>query len=51
MLERGDASAEDIDVAMKLGAGMPMGAPVPVLQRTLITDPLAFAQVLWSLRT
>lgn len=26
MLERGDASAEDIDVAMKLGAGLPMGA-------------------------
>ncbi len=25
MLERGDASAEDIDLAMKLGAGYPMG--------------------------
>ena len=25
MLERGDASAEDIDTAMKLGAGYPMG--------------------------
>ncbi|BEI83145.1 hypothetical protein CcaverHIS002_0310130 [Cutaneotrichosporon cavernicola] len=25
MLERGDASAEDIDIAMKLGAGYPMG--------------------------
>ena len=25
MLERGDASARDIDVAMKLGAGYPMG--------------------------
>ena len=25
MLERGDASASDIDVAMKLGAGYPMG--------------------------
>jgi len=25
MVERGDASAEDIDVAMKLGAGYPMG--------------------------
>ncbi|CAH1154629.1 unnamed protein product [Phaedon cochleariae] len=25
MLERGDASAEDIDTAMKLGAGLPMG--------------------------
>ncbi|KAG5678784.1 hypothetical protein PVAND_008422 [Polypedilum vanderplanki] len=25
MLERGDASKEDIDMAMKLGAGMPMG--------------------------
>ena len=25
MLERGDASAADIDVAMKLGAGYPMG--------------------------
>lgn len=26
MVERGDASAEDIDTAMKLGAGLPMGA-------------------------
>ena len=25
MLERGDATAEDIDIAMKLGAGYPMG--------------------------
>lgn len=25
MLERGDATAEDIDTAMKLGAGYPMG--------------------------
>ena len=25
MLERGDASAADIDIAMKLGAGYPMG--------------------------
>ena len=25
MLERGDASARDIDLAMKLGAGYPMG--------------------------
>ena len=25
MLERGDASARDIDTAMKLGAGYPMG--------------------------
>lgn len=25
LLERGDASAKDIDVAMKLGAGYPMG--------------------------
>jgi 3-hydroxyacyl-CoA dehydrogenase len=25
MLERGDATAEDIDAAMKLGAGYPMG--------------------------
>lgn len=25
LLERGDASAEDIDIAMKLGAGYPMG--------------------------
>ena len=25
MLERGDASAKDIDTAMKLGAGHPMG--------------------------
>jgi 3-hydroxyacyl-CoA dehydrogenase len=25
MLERGDASAEDIDIAMKLGTGYPMG--------------------------
>jgi len=25
MLERGDASAKDIDTAMKLGAGYPMG--------------------------
>lgn len=25
MLERGDASAKDIDIAMKLGAGYPMG--------------------------
>jgi 3-hydroxyacyl-CoA dehydrogenase len=25
MLERGDATAKDIDVAMKLGAGYPMG--------------------------
>ena len=25
MLERGDATARDIDVAMKLGAGYPMG--------------------------
>lgn len=25
MLERGDASARDIDIAMKLGAGHPMG--------------------------
>lgn len=25
MLERGDASARDIDIAMKLGAGYPMG--------------------------
>lgn len=25
MLERGDASAADIDIGMKLGAGLPMG--------------------------
>lgn len=25
MLERGDASARDIDIGMKLGAGHPMG--------------------------
>lgn len=25
MLERGDASKEDIDIGMKLGAGYPMG--------------------------
>jgi 3-hydroxyacyl-CoA dehydrogenase len=25
MLERGDATSKDIDVAMKLGAGYPMG--------------------------
>lgn len=25
MVERGDATAEDIDTAMKLGAGYPMG--------------------------
>lgn len=25
MLERGDATLEDIDIAMKLGAGFPMG--------------------------
>lgn len=25
MLERGEASAKDIDIAMKLGAGYPMG--------------------------
>ena len=25
MLERGDASVKDIDIAMKLGAGYPMG--------------------------
>lgn len=25
ILERGEASAKDIDTAMKLGAGMPMG--------------------------
>lgn len=25
LLERGDASARDIDIAMKLGAGYPMG--------------------------
>jgi len=28
MLERGDASAKDIDTAMKLGAGLPMGKPL-----------------------
>lgn len=33
MLERGDASAKDIDTAMKLGAGLPMG-----LSFTLIND-------------
>lgn len=26
MVERGEATAEDIDTAMKLGAGVPMGA-------------------------
>lgn len=33
MVERGDASAEDIDTAMKLGAGLPMGEllPLPLL--------------------
>ena len=25
ILDRGDAKAKDIDIAMKLGAGMPMG--------------------------
>lgn len=30
MLERGDATAEDIDTAMKLGAGLPMG-PIELL--------------------
>lgn len=32
MLERGDASAKDIDTAMKLGAGYPMG-PFELLGR------------------
>lgn len=26
MVERGEATAEDVDTAMKLGAGVPMGA-------------------------
>lgn len=25
IIDRGDASVEDVDTAMKLGAGMPMG--------------------------
>ncbi len=29
MVERGEATAEDIDTAMKLGAGVPMGACFP----------------------
>lgn len=28
MLERGDATVEDIDIAMKLGAGYPMGVGI-----------------------
>lgn len=31
MVERGDASAQDVDTAMKLGAGVPMGASKPIL--------------------
>lgn len=34
MLERGDATARDIDVAMKLGAGYPMG-PFELLGKRL----------------
>lgn len=33
MLERGDASAKDIDIAMKLGAGYPMG-PLELMDYT-----------------
>ncbi|CEQ41111.1 SPOSA6832_02811, partial [Sporobolomyces salmonicolor] len=46
MVERGDASAEDVDTAMKLGAGLPMGAcsgwsfamAVPVLNLSFLVS-------------
>lgn len=50
MLERGDASAKDIDVAMKLGAGLPMGA-FPSLPDLTPADPLAGPLELSDVRT
>lgn len=42
ILERGEASAKDIDTAMKLGAGMPMGpielADVRTMRRYKLID-------------
>lgn len=35
ILERGEASAKDIDTAMKLGAGMPMG-PIELADVSLL---------------
>ncbi|KAK4054054.1 hypothetical protein OIO90_003699 [Microbotryomycetes sp. JL221] len=45
MVERGDASAEDIDTAMKLGAGLPMG-PIE-LSDFVGLDTLAFIAEGW----
>lgn len=55
MVERGEATAEDIDTAMKLGAGVPMGAchtlqnsPSPLcklIRRAPHTGPLELADV------
>lgn len=48
MVERGDASAEDIDTAMKLGAGLPMGescdghGSVALLTELIPQDPSSF---------
>lgn len=48
MYERGDATAEDIDTAMKLGAGLPMGELFSNLfSRTLFT--VSMTDVLLSL--
>lgn len=35
MVEREDASAKDIDTAMKLGAGLPMGKPGRLLTHVI----------------
>lgn len=38
MVERGDATAADIDTAMKLGAGLPMGSFIILSHRSFRTD-------------
>ena len=46
MIERGDATAEDIDTAMKLGSGLPMG-PLELADYTGL-DTLKFVIDGWS---
>ena len=48
MIERGDASAKDIDTAMKLGSGVPMG-PLELADYTGL-DTAKFVMDGWSKR-
>lgn len=48
MVERGDATFQDVDTAMKLGAGHPMGVSVHASTSAYVNTALRAVRLCWS---